>query len=84
MFFQYTGVYSTNRKTPYQARIVYNGKVKHIGCFKTAKEAAEHFDACARLFPSKTKGRPRKLNFPQRSDWSHLTLPNWLLEEKYK
>ena len=71
-------------KNPYQAQIGYNGKVKHIGFFKTAKEAAENFDACARLLPSKFRGRSRKLNFPQRSDWSHFTLPKWLLEEKSK
>ena len=56
--------------------------MKHIGNFKTAKEAAEHFDACARLLPSKYNNRPRKLNFPQRSAWSHLTLPKWILEAK--
>jgi hypothetical protein len=71
-------------KNPYYAQIGYNKKVKYIGKFKTAKEAAEHFDACARLLPSKFRGQPRKLNFPQRSDWSHITLPKWLLEEKLK
>ena len=71
MFFQYTGVrFKSNRKSPYTAEIKHNGKIKHIGYFKTAKEAAEHFDACARLLPSKRKELPRKLNIPQRSDWS--------------
>ena len=77
-------MYLTHSKTPYYAQIGYNEKIKYIGSFDTAKEAAEHFDACARLLPSKTKGRPRKLNFPQKSDWSHLTLPKWLLDEKSK
>jgi hypothetical protein len=78
-------VYLTHSiKNPYKTQIQYNGKFKYIGCFKTAKEAAEHFDACARFILSKTKGYSRKLNFPQRSDWSHLTLPKWLLEEKSK
>ena len=63
----------------YFSRIQYNGKRKHIGTFKTAKEGAEHYDACSRLLPT---GRHRKLNFPQRSDWSHINLPRWLLEEK--
>ena len=56
--------------------------MKHIGCFKTAKEAAQHYDACARLLPSVRQGRPRKLNFSRKSDWSHLTLPKWVLEAK--
>ena len=58
--------------------------MKHIGSFKTATEAGEHYDACARLLPSKYKNRPRKLNFPSRSDWSHLTLPKWILEKKFE
>ena len=53
--------------------------MKHIGCFKTAKEAAEHYDACATLLPAKY-GPSRRLNFPQIRDWSHVTLPKWLLE----
>jgi hypothetical protein len=83
-FFEYHGLYLNNAgrgcKISYVSRINYNGKNKHIGTFKTAKEAAEHYDACARLVPKAKTGRPRKLNFPQRSDWSHLSLPKWLLE----
>ena len=56
--------------------------MKQIGTFNTAKEASEHYDACSRLLLKAKKGRPRKLNFPKRSDWSHITLPRWLLEEK--
>ena len=84
-FFEYHGVYLNNAgrgcKISYVSRISYNAKNKHIGTFKTAKEAAQHFDACSRLLPtSKTGPRRRKLNFPKRSNWSHITLPKWILE----
>ena len=62
-------------KIPYHARISYNGKWKYIGSFKTATEAGKHYDACARLFASKFKNRPRNLNFSQKRDWSHISLP---------
>ena len=84
-FFEYHGVYLNNPgkgyKISYQALISYNGKMRHIGTFNTAKEAAEHYDACARLILTTKTGRLRKFNFPQRSDWSHITLPKWLLKE---
>jgi hypothetical protein len=83
--FDYHGLTLNNAgrgyKISYRARIGYDGKKKYIGYFKTAKEAAEHYDACVRIFPKPKKGSDRQLNFPERSDWSHLSLPKWFLEE---
>ena len=68
----------------YQAIIGYNGKKKHIGSFKTVKETAQHYDACARLIPRAKHAHRRKVNFPERSDWSHIALPKWLLKENLR
>ena len=58
---------------PYKASIQYNGKVKSIGYYSSAIEAAEHWDMCARKI-----GRTRKLNFSLTKDLSHMRVPKWL------
>ena len=82
--FEYYGVRLNNArkgyKISYRAEISYNGKNKCIGTFKTAKEAAEHYDACARSLPRPKNGHRRIFNFPERSNWSHITLPKWILK----
>ena len=63
----------TNYKKRYQACIRFNEKVKYIGIYASAYEAAEHWDACARKI-----GKSKKLNFPLTKDLSHIILPTWL------
>jgi hypothetical protein len=58
---------------PYRATIGLNQKIKSIGYFSSAYEAAEHWDACARKI-----GKSPRLNFVLTKDLSHIILPKWL------
>jgi len=57
----------------YKAQIRYNGKMMYIGLYCTKLEAAENFDACARKI-----GKSKNLNFPDKTNYSHVSLPQWL------
>lgn len=41
---RYLGVGSSNRKNQWQARILYHGKVTHLGYYRTEEEAARVYD----------------------------------------
>jgi hypothetical protein len=66
----------TNYKKRYQACIRFNEKVKYIGIYASAYEAAEHWDLCARNIVLQ-QGK-RKYNFSLTKDLSHIILPKWL------
>jgi hypothetical protein len=44
---KYLGVGSSNRKNQWQARILYHGKVTHLGYYRTEEEAARVYDRWA-------------------------------------
>lgn len=46
----YKGVYKVDRKKPWCARISINGVTKHLGLFKTKKEAALAYDKSAKYY----------------------------------
>ena len=46
--------------------------MKYIGLYSTKTEAAEHYDMCAR------KLGKVKFNFPNKTDFFHINLPQWL------
>lgn len=41
---RFLGVGSSNRKNQWQARILYHGKVTHLGYYRTEEEAARVYD----------------------------------------
>jgi hypothetical protein len=57
---KYLGVGSSNRKNQWQARILYHGKVTHLGYYRTEEAAARVYDRCARqLLLRRGRGRGR-------------------------
>lgn len=56
----FKGVYMTNKRKPFQARITVNGKRRSVGYFMTALEAARAYDAKA----IELCGEYACLNFP--------------------
>lgn len=42
--YRFLGVGSSNRKNQWQARILYHGKVTHLGYYRTEEEAARVYD----------------------------------------
>ena len=59
---KYYGVFAFGSR--WQAQIGIDRKMKNMGVFDTAEEAARAFDAEAVKHPSKRKGYSRQLNFP--------------------
>ncbi len=57
---RFLGVGSSNRKHQWQARILYHGKVTHLGYYRTEEEAARVYDKVA----ISLHGAGAQTNFP--------------------
>lgn len=57
---KYLGVGSSNRKNQWQARILYHGKVTHLGYYRTEEEAARVYDKVS----ISLHGENAQTNFP--------------------
>lgn len=57
---RYLGVGSSNRKNQWQARILYHGKVTHLGYYRTEEEAARVYDKVS----ISLHGAAAQTNFP--------------------
>ena len=71
---KYCGVtfYETKRGCAFMARLYVDGDYQHIGSFKSAKKAAEAYDAQLRsLFPDDKQKLKRYLNFPSKKEASY-------------
>ena len=68
---RYLGVGSSHRRSQWQARILYEGKVTHLGYYRTEEEAARVYDRVALSL----HGPKAQVNFPATSHLGHANHP---------